>query len=97
MSKKEIIDKLKKIKDPELDIDIVSLGLIRDIIIDDTAELKKATVIMTLTTPFCPFADQLINEVEKSLTDMGYEDARVELTFTPLWEPTEDIKRQLGL
>jgi len=96
---KEILEKLKEVKDPELGIDIVTLGLVRDIAIDDEKEagMKGAEVLMTLTTPFCPFADDLIGEVENTLEGLGYENARVELTFEPPWEPSEELKMQLGL
>ncbi len=99
MNKEDIKEKLKEIKDPELGIDIVTLGLVRDVAIDDPREkgTTGAEVLMTLTTPFCPFADDLIAEVETSLEKMGFEDARVELTFEPPWEPSDELRAQLGI
>lgn len=97
---KEILEKLKEVKDPELGIDIVTLGLVRDVSIDDPEKkggIKGVEVLMTLTTPFCPFADDLIGNVEDALTKMGYEDARVELTFDPPWEPSEELRMQFGI
>jgi len=99
MDKEQIKEKLKEVKDPELGIDIVTLGLVRDISIDDESKtgVSGVEVLMTLTTPFCPFAEDLIAEVENSLEAMGFENARVELTFEPPWEPSEELRMQLGI
>lgn len=95
----KIFEKLKGVKDPELGIDIVTLGLIRNVSEDDVGEkgVTGVEVLMTLTTPFCPFADDLITEVENTLEAMGFEDARVELTFDPPWEPSEELRASLGV
>ncbi|MBC8464947.1 MAG: metal-sulfur cluster assembly factor [Parcubacteria group bacterium] len=95
----KIRNALKEIKDPELDIDIVTLGLIRNIAIDDVGEhdVLGVEVTMTLTTPLCPFADSLIEAVEDTLVKLGFENARVELSFDPPWEPPADIRAMLGV
>ncbi len=99
MSKEEIKKILENIKDPELGIDIVSLGLIRDISIDEVKEnsISGVEVLMTLTTPFCPFADDLISEVESELEKAGFSDVRVELTFDPPWQASEELRAQFGI
>lgn len=94
IEEKDIVEKLKLVKDPEIGIDIVTLSLVRDIKIDEDG----VEILMTLTTPFCPFADELIQDVEKKigeLPDAG--DVRVEITFDPPWEPPEEVKAMLGL
>jgi metal-sulfur cluster biosynthetic enzyme len=94
LNKEIITEKLRTVKDPELGLDIVSLGLVRGVEIDDDG----VEVLMTLTSPFCPFADELIQSVEKEvgkLPESG--DVRVEITFDPPWEPPEDVKDALGL
>jgi len=88
----KIKEKLKEVKDPELGIDIVELGLIRDVKIDDGVE-----VLMTLTSPLCPFADKIIKDVEDKLEELGFENGRVELTFDPPWEPSEELRVSLGI
>ncbi len=95
ITKQQIIEKLKQIKDPEIKIDIWTLGLIYKI----TPEEEGAEILMTLTTPFCPFADDLIAEVEKKVGELGYEegDVRVELTFEPLWTPSNEVRMLLGI
>ena len=93
--KEQIIEKLKLVKDPEIGIDIYTLGLIYKI----TLEEDGVEILMTLTTPFCPFADELIADVEKKVEELGYAegDVRVELTFEPSWEPSEEVKMMLGV
>jgi len=92
--KEQILEALAKVKDPELGLDIVELGLIRKI----TPDEEGVEILMTLTSPFCPFADKLIGQVEKEvgkLDDAGL--VRVEITFDPPWEPTPELKEKLGL
>ena len=95
ITKEQIIEKLKLVKDPEIGIDIWTLGLIYDI----TPEEDGVEVLMTLTTPLCPFADELIAEVEKKVGELGYEEGevRVELTFEPVWEPSLEVRMMLGV
>jgi len=95
ITEKDIIEKLKLVKDPEIGLDVWTLGLIYKITIDE----EGAEILMTLTTPFCPFADELIADVEKKVGELGYEegDVRVELTFEPAWEPSEEVRMMLGV
>lgn len=88
----QIKDALAGVKDPELFMDIVSLGLIYEI---RTSE-DGIDILMTLTTPFCPFGDKIVQDVEKALKPFGCE-ARVDITFEPEWVPPEDLKIALGL
>jgi len=92
----EVIDVLRTIKDPELSIDVWTLGLIYDI----SCKEDGITLLMTLTSPLCPFADDLIEEVESALAPLvGGDDTAVsvELTFDPPWEPSADLRMELGL
>lgn len=89
----EIIAVLQSIEDPELHIDIYTLGLIYDVTQTETS-LK---VVMTLTSPMCPFGPMIMSQVELGLKQLGYTAVDIELTFTPLWEPSEDLKMELGL
>lgn len=95
ITEQQIIDKLKLVKDPEIEIDIWTLGLIYKITLEDDG----VEILMTLTTPFCPFADDLIAEVEKKVGELGYNEGevRVELTFDPVWEPSDEVKMLLGI
>lgn len=93
-----IVAVLKTIYDPEIPVNIYDLGLIYDIVIDDD---KKARVIMTLTAPNCPIADQLLLEVKAKIAEIeGVNDAEVELVFDPPWDQTmmsEEALLELGM
>jgi len=90
---KRIIDVMKKIRDPELDIDIWSLELIYDI---DVKE-KNIDIKMTFTSPMCPFGPQIVNSVKTELKGIGFEEPNVEVVFSPPWEPSEQVKEILGV
>jgi len=92
-TKQELIEALKVVKDPELGIDIVTLGLIYDAKYDHTEGID---VLMTLTSPFCPFGDKIVQGVEKVLKQFHAE-VRVDITFEPEWQPSEEIKLMLGI
>ena len=89
---KRIIDALKNVKDPELDIDIWSLELIYDIDIRD----KNIDIKMTFTSPFCPYGPELIQQVKDRLNELVYE-TKIELVFSPPWNPSKQVKEILGI
>jgi metal-sulfur cluster biosynthetic enzyme len=95
ITEQQIIEKLKLVKDPEISLDIWTLGLVYGV----TQKDEGVEILMTLTTPFCPFADELIADVEKKVMELGYGkgEVRVELTFTPAWEPSEKVRMMLGV
>ncbi|MAF51297.1 MAG: hypothetical protein CMH64_04370 [Nanoarchaeota archaeon] len=88
-----VIEALKKIKDPEIDMDIWTLGLIYDMEVEGSA----VEVTMTFTSPMCPFGPQIVDNVKKGITDLGYEEPKVDVVFDPVWEPSEDVKEMLGV
>jgi len=93
-----IVQVLKSIYDPEIPVNIYDLGLIYDINISDD---KKAEIVMTLTAPNCPIADQILIEVkEKVVAVEGISDAEVKLVFDPPWDQnmmTDEAKLELGM
>lgn len=91
-TKDDIIAALQTVLDPEIHTDVWTLGLIYRIDIGEDG----IDILMTLTTPFCPYGDEIVQGVEKALKKFGVE-VRVDLTFEPAWEPPEDIKIALGL
>ena len=94
----KIVRVLKTVYDPEIPVDIYELGLIYDVFVNEATEVQ---VLMTLTTPNCPVAETLPQEVEekvKSLDEVA--DAEVEITFDPPWSQdlmSEEAKLELGL
>ena len=75
---------LRKVKDPELNLDLVVLGLIYDIRVDGGV----VDVTMSLTSPACPVAGQILDQAREAVEGVeGVERANVELTFSPPWTP----------
>lgn len=73
---------LRSVKDPELNIDLVVLGLIYDIDIED----QHVDVTMSLTSPACPVAGEIVRQAQTAVEGVeGVESANVELTFDPPW------------
>ena len=93
-----VIDALKSIYDPEIPVDIYELGLIYDVVISEDGD---AVVTMTLTTPHCPVAESLPNEVElRVLSVPGIRDAEVKLVWDPPWDPSkmsDEARLELGM
>ena len=96
--KEEVVKALKTIYDPELPVNIWELGLIYDIQITAMAEV---VILMTLTAPNCPEAEQIPVEVEQKVKEIkGITNAKVIITFEPPWDRSmlsEVAKFQLGL
>ena len=92
MNKEDAIEALKQCFDPELNLDLWTLGLIYGL------EVKgdEVNVVMTFTTPFCPYGPMMIDDVKDELTKKGFKKVNVELTFEPKWEPSEELKEMFG-
>ena len=95
----EVMDALHECYDPEIPVNIVDLGLIYGINIDD--EAGRVDVKMTLTAMGCPMAGDVIAEVEMRVGEVeNVKVCKVEMTFDPPWSPdkmTEDAKWELGM
>lgn len=93
----QIVRNLKTVFDPEIPVNICELGLIYQIV---TKHDGTAKVIMTLTAPACPVAGEIIDEVQKKVSEVeGVKQALVELTFDPKWDRSmmsEEAKLELG-
>lgn len=93
-----VIEVLKSIYDPEIPVDIYELGLIYDVAISEDGD---ATIAMTLTTPHCPVAESLPNEVElRVLSVPGIRDAVVNVVWDPPWDPSkmsDEARLELGM
>ncbi|MFB6115834.1 MAG: metal-sulfur cluster assembly factor [Candidatus Nanohalobium sp.] len=95
-TREEVEEQLKEVIDPELDVNIVDLGLVREIEIED----DKVDILMTLTTPGCPLHsvfDEMVRQEVGGLTDVNEVD--VELTFEPRWTPEEmsdEARNEIG-
>jgi metal-sulfur cluster biosynthetic enzyme len=83
----QIKEKLVNVKDPEIGLGVVDLGLIYDIDIKDGG---MVTISMTLTTPVCPYGPELVDAVKLTVMQMeGVKKAEVEVVWEPPWNPEE--------
>lgn len=88
----DIVRVLKGVIDPEMHIDIYSLGLVYDI----KQSSAGALVTMTLTTPLCPYADEIVADVKKAVESLGMH-VEVKVTFTPPWVPPANLRAIFGV
>jgi FeS assembly SUF system protein len=93
-----VIETLKTIFDPEIPVNIYELGLVYEVKVDDEYNVY---ILMTLTSPNCPVAESLPDEVQEKVRDIdGIKDVKVEITFEPPWDQsmmTEAAMLELGL
>jgi FeS assembly SUF system protein len=96
--KDKIIEEIKKIYDPEIPVNIYELGLIYKIEVDTQ---NKVNVDMTLTSPNCPVAESLPNEVKANIMKVdGVSDVNLNLVWEPPWDKdkmSEAAKLELNL
>ena len=96
--KEKIIEEIRKIYDPEIPVNIYELGLIYDVKVENN---NTAKIIMTLTSPNCPVAESLPNEVKDSAMQVeGIEKVDLDLVFEPPWDKSmmsEAAKLELNL
>ena len=93
----KIVTVLKTIYDPEIPVDIYELGLIYDVFVNEDNDVK---ILMTLTTPNCPVAESLPQEVKEKVRELDeVNEVELELTFDPPWTRdliSEEAKLELG-
>lgn len=94
----KIVKVIKTIYDPEIPVDVYELGLIYDVFVNENYGVK---ILMTLTTPNCPVAESLPQEVEDKVRSISIvTSAEVEITFDPPWSQdlmSEEAKLELGM
>ncbi|NKB88933.1 MAG: DUF59 domain-containing protein [Acidobacteria bacterium] len=99
-NKEEVMEAIRPVVDPEMNVSIVDLGLVYDVEADEAA--SKLNIKMTLTSPMCPVGPQIMGAVHSSALQMeGVEDVEIQLVWTPQWDPrqmaTDDVKMMLGI
>ena len=76
---------LRAVKDPELNLNIIDIGLVYDVEVGETGDV---VVRMTLTSPGCPAGGEIIEDVRRVVRDLeGVKSAEVELVWDPYWTP----------
>ncbi|GIV68980.1 metal-sulfur cluster assembly factor [Caldilinea sp.] len=88
-----------KVKDPELMMNVVDLGLIYDI---EVTPEKTVEITMTLTSPGCPAGPEIITSVQRETHNAfpDVEEVNIHLTWSPFWNPdmmSDEAKEELGI
>jgi len=98
VTKEQVMEALKEVYDMEIGFDIVSLGLVYGVEIDNENNVK---VTMTLTTPMCPLAGFIVEDARSKVQQIeGVNKVDVELTFDPPWTPeraSDDVRKIMGM
>ena len=102
VSESDVMQSLGDVEDAEKKISVTELGLIYSIRIEEQGEGSHAEIDMTLTSPGCPVAPEIMSAVHRSaLATDGIDSVHVNLTFSPLWDPkvhaSEDAQFDLGI
>lgn len=102
VSKEDVLTQLEEVLDPEMDISIVQLGLVYDVRFEEKDGVTHAEIDMTLTSPGCPVAPEIMAAVHiAAIATDGVESVHINLVWTPRWDPkihaTEDAKFDLGI
>ena len=94
----EVVEALRSVFDPEIPVSVFDLGLIYDVRFSDDGVVL---VIMTLTAPACPVADEIPEWIKTAIRKVdGVKDVEIDLTWEPFWKPeymTEAARLELGM
>ena len=92
INEKEILEALKEVCDPEIPLNLVDLGLVKDV----SCSGNDVSIKMTLTTPRCPLEDYIIKCVEHKIKEKFPEvkNINVVLSFEEIWKPEEHISEE---
>ena len=97
VEKAAVVQALKQVYDPEIPVNVVDLGLIYDVQVNE----GNVYVQMTLTAAGCGMGPQIAQQAEWAISELeGVEDVQVEMVFDPPWNPdliSEDGKKLLGI
>lgn len=101
IDRETILNALKDCRDPEIPVNVVDLGLIYEVVINDAPGGADIQVQMTLTSTGCPMSRSIVTDVQRRLMAVtGVASARVEIIWEPSWHPdmiSEDGRRQLQI
>ena len=94
ITKEQLIEQVfKKYEDPELMIDVWTLGLIYEIKIEG----DKVQILLTFTSPMCPFGPQMVDELTSLIKKEGAAEVDIKVTFEPPWQPSEELREMMGV
>ncbi|WP_457636117.1 metal-sulfur cluster assembly factor [Persephonella sp.] len=97
VTKENVYEALKNVIDPEIGFNIVDLGLVYDVEVQN----GKVNIKMTLSSPSCPLSGTILSWVESTVRNLeGVEDVDIQLVWEPKWSiemASEEVKRALGM
>jgi metal-sulfur cluster biosynthetic enzyme len=98
LTKEVVMKALGEVYDLEIGFDIVSLGLIYGVEVQENNDVR---VKMTMTTPMCPLAGLMLEDARRKVSEIeGIGEVKMELTFDPPWTPemaSDDVRKILGM
>ena len=102
VSKESVMQQLDEVEDPELELSIVELGLVYDVRFEEKEEGIHAEVDLTLTSPGCPAAPEIMAAAHRAaLSTDGLESVHFNLVWSPRWDPkvhaSEDARMDMGI
>ena len=102
VTKQDVLDSLQEVFDPELQITIVELGLVYDVKFEQKDEGTHAEIDLTLTSPGCPVAPEIMaNTHRAALKTDGVDSVHVNLVWSPRWDPkihaSDDAKMDMDI
>ena len=102
ITKDDVLENLDDVEDPELNLSIVELGLIYDVRIEQQEKGIHAEIDLTLTSPGCPAAAEIMAAAHRAaLNTEGLDSVHVNLVWVPRWDPkihaSEDAKMDMGI
>jgi metal-sulfur cluster biosynthetic enzyme len=96
ITEEQVKEALTNVYDPEIGMNVIELGLVYDIEVDDE---DNVSIEMTLTSPGCPLGEILTQQVDHVLRAIGAKSTRVDIVWSPPWTPdmmSEEAKEKLG-
>ncbi len=102
VTKESVLAAIHPVEDPEMEISLVELGLVYDVRIEEKDDSIHAEIDLTLTSPGCPMAPEIMASVHRAaLSTEGLETVHINLVWTPRWEPkihaSEDALMDMGI
>ena len=102
VEKEQVMNALQSVEDPELEISIVELGLVYDVRFEDREGDKHAEIDLTLTSPGCPAAPEIMAAAHRAaLQTDGLDSVHINLVWSPRWDPrihaTEVARMDMGI
>ncbi len=93
-TKEAVIEIMKTIFDPEINVDVWTLGLIYNIdIADGIVDIR-----MTFTSVMCPYGPMLVDIITNNVKKLdGVKDVKIDVVFNPPWQPSEELRAMLGV